>query len=267
MLEKTDAELVRAARNEPAAFGELYRRHVRSIHAFFRSRTGAADAFDLTAETFAQAALSLKRFRDEADGSAAPWLYGIARNLLRRYRERDQVERRARRRLGMPIRAYETDFESVDARADAARLEPDLRAAVEELPASQREALELRVVDDLSYEDVAARLGTTEVAARLRVMRALGSLSRLLKAPRIRAALHPRAVDSRREDRRPDARLRRPSRLDKGRGDEAGRPGPRRGVRRRSLHRAALGLGARPLGLRRRRAGGPAHARRQVRLR
>jgi len=34
-------------------------------------------------------AVGLKRFRDEADGSAAPWLYGIAKNLLRRYHEQE----------------------------------------------------------------------------------------------------------------------------------------------------------------------------------
>jgi RNA polymerase sigma-70 factor (ECF subfamily) len=49
------------------------------------------------------------------------------------------------------------------------------------LPEGQREALELRVIDERDYGEVAASLGVTEVAARLRVMRALTSLSRLLK--------------------------------------------------------------------------------------
>ncbi len=79
----TDAELILAARRDPEAFAELYRRHVEALYRFFRARVPHDAAGELTAETFAQAALSLRRFRDVAGGSAAPWLFGIARNLLR----------------------------------------------------------------------------------------------------------------------------------------------------------------------------------------
>ena len=178
---KTDAQLIREARTSPDAFAELYRRHVRAVHSWFRARTSDRYASELTAETFAQAALSMRRFRDQANGSAAPWLYGIARNLLRRHHERGRVERRARERLGMPIRSYELDLDEVDDRVDALGLAPRLSSALEALPDGQRQALELRVVDELDYAEVAASLGCSEVAARLRVMRALGSLSRLLK--------------------------------------------------------------------------------------
>jgi RNA polymerase sigma-70 factor, ECF subfamily len=178
---RTDVDLVRAARTDPDAFAELYRRHARAIAGWFGARTPARIAGELTAETFAQAALSLKRFRDEADGSAAPWLYGIARNVLRRSLERERVETAARRRLGVPIRSYEGDFEAAEERLDAESLRPELEAALERLPVGQREAVQLRIVRALSYEEVAGTLGCSEVAARIRVTRALGSLSRLLK--------------------------------------------------------------------------------------
>src|SRR3954466_5175009 len=81
---KTDAELVHASRDDPGAFRELYDRYVRQVHAFHLRRTRDAEvALDLTAETFAQAWLHRRRFRDRAGGLAGPWLYGIARNLLR----------------------------------------------------------------------------------------------------------------------------------------------------------------------------------------
>src|SRR5829696_1526832 len=142
---KTDAQLITAERNDPDAFAELYRRHAQAVHAFFASRAQQA-AGELTAETFAQAALSLRRFRDEAGGTALPWLYGIARNLLRRYHERARVDTRARVRLGMPVRSYELDLDEANDRLDAARLAPVLAAALDALPPSQRDALELRVV-------------------------------------------------------------------------------------------------------------------------
>jgi RNA polymerase sigma-70 factor (ECF subfamily) len=62
---RSDAELLRAARSDPAAFRELYERHAVQIHRFHLRRTRDADAaHDLTAETFAQAWLSRRRFRD-----------------------------------------------------------------------------------------------------------------------------------------------------------------------------------------------------------
>jgi RNA polymerase sigma factor (sigma-70 family) len=178
---KTDAELITEARTDPDSFGELYRRHAGAVYSWFRARSGDRLAGELTAETFAQAALSLRRFRDEANGSALPWLYGIARNLFRRSCERERVEASARRKLGMPIRSYELDVDGVAERAGAAQYSPVLAAALEQLSRPQRDALELRVVRELSYGDVADSLGCTPVAARLRVMRALASLSRALK--------------------------------------------------------------------------------------
>src|SRR6266496_3155711 len=136
----TDAELIQAAQSDAEAFGELYRRHSRAIGSWFAARTPRI-AGELTAETFAQAALSLKRFRDEVDGSAAPWLYGIARNVLRRSLERERVETAARRRLGIPIRSYDADLDLVDERLDAEKLRPALDAALERLPPGQREAV------------------------------------------------------------------------------------------------------------------------------
>jgi RNA polymerase sigma-70 factor (ECF subfamily) len=176
----TDAELILAARRDPEALGALYRRHAEAVNGFLAARSPGSVAGELTAETFAQAALSLRRFRDEADGSALPWLYGIARNLLHSYYAKERVERSARERLGMPIEAYDGADETVE-RLDAEALTPQLAEALDFLPAGQRRALELRVVDGLRYDQVAAALGCSSGAARIRVNRALDALSRLLK--------------------------------------------------------------------------------------
>jgi RNA polymerase sigma factor (sigma-70 family) len=178
----TDAELIRRAREDPEALAELYLRYRAPLYAWFRSRLPETAASELTAELFAQVALSLKRFRDEAGGSAAPWLYGIAKNLLRRYYERGRIDEAARRRLGMPIRSYELDFERIEERLAAGELRRELASALESLPEEQRDALKLRVVEELPYQQVAVELGCSETAARLRVMRALGKLARLLRA-------------------------------------------------------------------------------------
>ena len=98
----TDAQLIAAASSDPAAFREFYERHARRVYGFHLRRCRDADgAHDLTAETFAQAWLGRLRFRDEAEGSAAPWLYGIARNVLAASVRKSSLERSACTRLGI----------------------------------------------------------------------------------------------------------------------------------------------------------------------
>jgi RNA polymerase sigma factor (sigma-70 family) len=170
---RSDAALVNDSRSDPAAFRELYERYARPVYGFHLRRTREPEAaHDLTAETFAQAWLGRKRFRDDAGGSAGPWLYGIARNLLASSVRRRRIESDACTRLGVR--------ERLDGPASAA--EPDeswlegLDEAFDELPEGQRAAIELRVLQDLDYDRVAAELATTPAAARVRVTRGLGFL-------------------------------------------------------------------------------------------
>jgi RNA polymerase sigma factor (sigma-70 family) len=171
-MDRSDAALLRAA--DGRAFGELYRRHAAAVHDWFARRVAWAAA-DLTAETFARAWLARRTFSDERDGTALPWLLGIARNVLRESARADRVETAARRRLGLPPAVAEDDgFAGVDERLSP---RPSLRAALEDLPPHERRALELRVVDELPYDDVARSLRIRPAAARLRVSRALRRLA------------------------------------------------------------------------------------------
>ena len=182
-MPQTDAELLLSARTDPQAFREFYDRYAVWVRSWFQRQTSSENAaLDLTAETFAQAWRSVKRFRDEADGSGAPWLFGIARNLLRQYHKHNRIETAARARLGLPVDWEGTDeYDAVEERLTARRLRPALQDAVSSLPADQQAALELRVVQQLPYEEVAGRLDCSINAARLRVSRALRSLTAELK--------------------------------------------------------------------------------------
>ena len=178
---KTDPELLAAARRDPHAFKEFYDRYALMIGFWLRRRTRSDDlAAELTAETFAQAWLSLRRFKGTDDDSGAPWLFGIARNVLGTYLRKRRVETAGRLKLGMSV-ADVDEFEQVDERLTAEAHGPGIRDAFATLPADQREALELRTIGQLPYTDVAARLGCSENAARLRVSRALGTLRASLR--------------------------------------------------------------------------------------
>jgi len=183
-LTRTDAELLKAAGDDPQAFREFYDRYAVWIRSWFVRHTGSETAsLDLTAETFAQAWHASRRFRDEADGSGAPWLFGIARNLLRQYHKHNRIESAARARMGLPVAAADCeDYERIDERSEVGALTPLLRHAVGALPADQRRALELRVVHGLPYEAVAGRLGCSQNAARLRVSRALRALTTQMRS-------------------------------------------------------------------------------------
>jgi RNA polymerase sigma factor (sigma-70 family) len=172
----TDAELARAAHKDPDAFLRLYVRHAPRIHRWFRGRAGDEEAaLDLTAETFAQALASIGRFRAEV-GPVDAWLFGIAHNLLLGYLRKRRVETAARQRLGVPLGPYTGELEDAERRLVAEARRVELAQALETLPDKQREALELRVFEQLPYEEIGSRLGCSAGAARVRVTRALRAL-------------------------------------------------------------------------------------------
>lgn len=171
---RTDVELI-AGTTDADGFSELYERHVAEVHAWLSRRLPWA-ASDLTGETFARALLARERFRDDRSGSALPWLLGIARNVLLETVRKDRVETRARERLGLP-----TDLASEDGFTEVEeRLSPRLalQQHLAALPPCEREALQLHIIDQLTYIEAAHKLAIRPAAVRLRVSRALRRLAR-----------------------------------------------------------------------------------------
>ena len=169
--DRDDDALLVAAADDPEAFAQFYRAHVRGLLAYFRRRVGSAElAADLTAETFA----GRRRFAPDR-GPAAAWLYGIARRQLVTFQRRGHVERRARRRLGMArIELTDEMLERVEAVADAELAQVDVALAA--LPEDQRAAVRARLVEDHDYDEIAAAQQISEPAARQRVSRGLAAL-------------------------------------------------------------------------------------------
>ena len=169
---------------DAAAFVALYDAHAEALLGYLARRTLDAEvAFDLTAETFAEAFASRGRF-DPSRGDAVAWLFGIAQHELGSYLRRLNVERRARTRLGIGAHSLsEADNERIEAMIDFAALGRQLRSALQTLPSEQREAVVYRVIDELSYEQIAERIGCSQDAARARVSRGLRLLGRTLSLP------------------------------------------------------------------------------------
>jgi RNA polymerase sigma-70 factor (ECF subfamily) len=175
--------LVRASR-DPDAFAEFYEQYAERVLIFMTRRVFDVElAFDLTSETFALALERSEQFRGSTAEEEQGWLFAIARNLLGEYMRRGKVEREAARRLSAeppPISTSTTEM--IERAAGLADLRAQLREALDELPADQRQAVQLRVVDELSYSEVAARAETSEQVVRARVSRGLRTLGQRLSA-------------------------------------------------------------------------------------
>ena len=172
------ADRLRRSVDNPDAFGGFYDAHFEGLLRYLTRRTCDAEAgLDLTAETFAQAFLSRRRFRGTSDAEAAGWLYRIAKRQLARYFNKGRSEREACERLGLaqPDLDRET-ARQIEQLAELDELRTTVRAEVGCLSPAHRDALRLRVVEELPYPEVARRLAISEAAARARVSRALRAL-------------------------------------------------------------------------------------------
>ena len=179
-IERTDEELMAAwVRGDEAACGLLVARYAPLLGGIFRRQVGVDEAGDLVQQTFLQ--LHRARLDFKPGARLRPWLLTIALNLAR-----EHLRKQGRRRTGT---LGDVDPEARDAppagrelegREDAARV----RAALRELPAAQREVIELHWFQGLPFAQVAERVGASVSAAKVRAHRGYGRLRELLERPR-----------------------------------------------------------------------------------
>jgi RNA polymerase sigma factor (sigma-70 family) len=181
---RSDAELIVASREDPAAFRELYDRRAPSLLSYFVRRVFDAEvAADLLAETFAVAYERRGRFTDIGEPGVA-WLFGIAAKELSHFFRRREVELRAAARLGLERPRLDEESErQITALLEVDSYRAELQSALAKLPEATRRAVELRVVVELDYEQIAERLGCRLPAARTRVHRGLARLNHLMEEP------------------------------------------------------------------------------------
>jgi RNA polymerase sigma factor (sigma-70 family) len=182
MSDEKPVQALRRSAREPEAFVSFYDEHSETLLAYLARRVYEPEvAVDLTAEVFARAFAARARFRGSTDGQAAAWLYRIARHELSRYFRKGMLERRALTRLGMQTpRLDDEQLARIEHLAELEELRSALRAGLERVSRAHQEALGLRIVEQLSYREVASRLDISEEAARARVSRGLRVLAEAL---------------------------------------------------------------------------------------
>lgn len=182
LTERSDPELAALAlAGQQSAYGELMRRHRDAVFRLARGHAGdAAEALDITQESFISAFASLARY----DGGR-PFRVWIARIAINKCH--DWARRRAVRRFftfARPIEEAGAVADFAPTPEEAAHSQAELKrinAAIAALPANLRDVLMLRAIEGMSQAEAAQILGISEKAVETRLYRARNKLAEQLR--------------------------------------------------------------------------------------
>jgi RNA polymerase sigma-70 factor (ECF subfamily) len=166
VLEESDRELIEGCqRGESEAFRALFERHKDKVYSIAMRYSGdSAVAQDIAQETFLKLFVGVRSFRGECDFSS--WLYRLVVNSCL---DQKRKTRRLMPLLDEALAMLQTPDISAFDEIARAELSGHLRAVVASLSDDQRMLLVLRYTQALSYDEIAAILGTSHgtIASRL----------------------------------------------------------------------------------------------------
>ena len=173
----TDGVLIeRSVQGRPDAFVEVVQRHEVAVHGFLARRAGQQAADDLLGEVWVRAFAGRGGY-DPGHADARPWLYGIARNVLRAHWRSRPDPRAAAEETVDP-------WEDVVDRLDSAAQGRVLMSALRALPAPERDVLLLVAWEQLTPAEAAVVLGIPQGTVRSRLHRARAALRPVLSGSR-----------------------------------------------------------------------------------
>lgn len=171
MDRELERQLIEKAKENAAAFEELYSHYLPKIYGFLLNRIGQKElAEDLTSEVFAKALANISKFNDRGVPFAA-WLFRIARNTLIDY------TRKKKEILTDAVESFEPEPDHAEAGAVAGLIHDEkklfIRKTMKNLPEKYQTVLSLKFFEELSNEEIAEIIGCQKNAVAVRVHRAL----------------------------------------------------------------------------------------------
>lgn len=181
----SDEELVRAyALGNNAAFDTLLARHQQNLFSYILQMVRDRDlADDIFQETFIKAITTIRQNRYNELGKFAPWIFRIARNLVVDSFRADKADfTMSADAVGYDIlnRRDLADLTAEDMMIDL-QIEKDIRSLIQALPDSQREVLQMRYYQDMSFKEIAAAKGVSINTALGRMHYAVLNLRKMVK--------------------------------------------------------------------------------------
>lgn len=168
-------------KGEAAAFAELFHRYAPTLRRMMMNSRCSEDlAKDLVQQTFLQ--LHRARFDYDPSKKLRPWLFTIAMNLVRGH------FRTAARRPEAPL-DLDGANDPASAPVGAKRIEDEqlaeaVRQALAQLPDAQRVVIEMHWFEERSFREIAASLGASLSAVKVRAHRGYQKLKLLLRESR-----------------------------------------------------------------------------------
>lgn len=163
---------------DPAAFEALFARHAPALLGMLmRHLRSRAEADDVLQQTFLQLHRARLDFRPGSE--LRPWLYTIAMNAMRERFRRASRKREAPLGPGDEDR-LRTEGDPLEEQQEAARARTRLHAALQTLPANQREVIELHWFQGRPFTEIAAIVGSTLSAVKVRAHRGYERLRKTL---------------------------------------------------------------------------------------
>jgi RNA polymerase sigma-70 factor (ECF subfamily) len=173
--DQEDRELIaRWKAGDDRAATALVERHAAALARFAVSSGERSDIDELVQDTFVRAFNSLDGFR--GDSSFRTWLFTIERRLLL---DRRRAEKRRRDKMEVQESDASTEYDALDA-VLADETQRRVQEAVRLLSPTQREVFTLRVMEGMSYKEIADAVGTTEGAARVHYHNAMRAVKEFL---------------------------------------------------------------------------------------
>ncbi|MDE2638293.1 MAG: sigma-70 family RNA polymerase sigma factor [Chloroflexota bacterium] len=163
LKELDDSELVALAKEDKAAFGELYERYLQKIYSYVYYRTGNVhDAEDLTAKVFIRALSHISNYVEKGVPFQA-WLYRIAHNLVANW-HRDQGRRKIIALDDYVVHSLKS--EAPDRLSEEREERNQLLEAFHRLPEERQQLILLKFVERMSNAEIGAIMGRTEGAIK-----------------------------------------------------------------------------------------------------
>jgi RNA polymerase sigma-70 factor (ECF subfamily) len=175
LTREEEAALVLRAKEDPRAFGRLYRLHVRRIYNYVYYRTGNHhDAEDLTARVFYRALQNIGRYQERGAPFSA-WLYRIAHNAVANWHR----DKRWSQTVALEDLAGQLEHgEDPHRLAERAEARQQLLELVRALPPERQQLLVLKFVERYSNQEIGEIMGRTEGAIKSLYHRTLLALRR-----------------------------------------------------------------------------------------